>query len=123
LCGSGQYRSSDLNVCGFELHTIEHAGKRSRKQMMMDWGRRGKGKIRRRSGRRRRRNSLRRKTNSRRRSRKGETKKILVSTSYVRRGRSGFRNLVRVRFSVPQHTDPEVHSASYTMGTCSLSRA
>ena len=69
----------------------------------MDWGRRGKGKIRRRV-RRTRRNSMRRKTKSSRRSSKGETKKILVSTSYVRRGRSGVWSLVRARFPVPEHT-------------------
>ena len=66
---------------------------------------------------------MRRKTNSSKWSSKGETKKILVSTSYVRHGRSGVRNLVRARFSVPEHIDPEVHSASCTMGTWSLSRA
>jgi len=66
---------------------------------------------------------MRRKTSNSKRSSKEETKKILVSTSYVRRGRSGVRNLVRARFSIPEHTDPDVHSASCTMGTWSLSRA
>jgi hypothetical protein len=123
LCGSGQYSSSDLNVCDFELHTIEHAGKiRRKRKLTKEWGRRGKGKIRRR-GRRKRRNIMRRKTSSSKRSSKGETKTILVSTSYIRQGRVWVRNLVRARFSVPEHTDPEFHSASCKIGTWSLSRA
>jgi hypothetical protein len=89
---------------------------------MKEWGRRGKGKIRRKD-KRSRRNSMRRKTSSSKRSSKGETNKILVSTSYVKRGLSGVRNLMRARFSLPIHTDSEVHSAFCTMGTWSLSRA
>jgi len=65
---------------------------------------------------------MRRETKSSRISSKGETNKILVSTSYDRRGRSGVRSLVRARFSVPEHTDPVVHSASCTMGIWSLYR-